>query len=313
MSKMKLIMENWRQFITEAPFHDSPDEDGPGKNQIVVFDEEDQYGIGGETHGAVSHAIKHFKEFEPDKMKSGLQNALKMAASFDNYFLKNTKSGDVLATGDEAKKAANENAMLNTFDLINDKSENQKPLSPEEEKLMSILGPLNGEYQKLVDSYMSSGIDIEGTQDAAKIKQMLDAGKIVKFIGKYKDKPVQYFLNASDTGLVAYKDGKVATLFRIDKGGNNLSKVAKYFSRGVELNNPAFKDALASYAGGATEQPQQKKKEKPQQKKKAGAGDVVRRLKQANKTDDQIKQILSKAFPNLPEKAVANMLTNIKE
>ena len=59
-------------------------------------------------------------------------------------------------------------------------------------------------------------------------------------------------------------------------------------------------------------QPQQKKQKPEQQKQKPKPGDIVKRLKQAGKPDEQIRQILSKAFPNLPERAVDNMLANIK-
>jgi len=313
---MKQLLENWRKYLTEVEFHDSPDEDKPGKKQIITFKEDEPYDIEGKTHGGVSHMIKHYLEFEPAKVSAGLKQALQKALEFDNFFLMNAETRQIIAQGDEAKKVANENAMLNTFDLINDKIKNNQALTDEEKQLESIISPLNAEYQKLVDSYMSGAVDIENVQDAAKIKQLLDAGKLVKFIGAYKGKPVQYFLNPSNTGLVAYKDGKVATLFRIDKKGGNLGKVARYFSRGVELKNPAFEKALATYSGAKAEDPQQqqKKKKKPQQqKKKASAGDIVRRLKQGGKSEEMIRQILAKAFPNLAPQAVDAMITNIKE
>lgn len=262
---MKLILESWRRFLKEVEFYDSPDEDKPGKNQIIVFSPEEDYEVEGKTHGALSHMIKHYSEFAPQRVTAGLQQALKTAAAFNNFILKNAKSGAVIAQGDEAKKTANENAMLNTFDLINDKIKNNQPLTDEEKKLGPTIVALNKEYQQLVDSYMSDATDLEVMSDARQIKQLLDSGKIVKFIGFYKGNPVQYFLNTSNTGLVAYKDGKVATLFRIDKRGNNLAKVAKYF--GDSLKNKALAQALASYAGGSAEKPQQKK-EKPQRQKK---------------------------------------------
>ena len=53
------------------------------------------------------------------------------------------------------------------------------------------------------------------------------------------------------------------------------------------------------------------KKKKPPREKRTGPGDIVKRLKQAGKKDEQIKQVLSKAFPRLPEKAVDNMIANI--
>jgi hypothetical protein len=260
-------MESWRRYLNEVEFHDSPDEDKPGRNQIIVFSADEDYDVEGSTHGALSHMIKHYNEFAPEKVAAGLQQALKIAAAFNNFTLKNAKSGAVIAQGDEAKKAANENAMLNTFDLINDKMQNKEPLTDEEKQLSPPIAALNQEYQQLVDSYMSDATDLEEIADAGQIKQLLDSGKIVKFIGFYKGKPVQYFLNTSNTGLVAYNDGKVATLFRIDKKGNDLAKVAKYF--GDALKNKALGQALASYAGAPAEEPQQQqKKEKPQQQKK---------------------------------------------
>jgi len=57
---------------------------------------------------------------------------------------------------------------------------------------------------------------------------------------------------------------------------------------------------------------QQKKKEKkPQQKKKGGPGGLVKRLKGARMPDSKIREILSKAHPDLSEKDVDNMLANI--
>lgn len=313
MSKMRLIIEGWRGFLSEMSFADSTDEDSPGKNQLIVFSQEEKYDIAGKTHGALSHTIKHFKEFEPDKMKAALDSALSAASSFDNYFLINIKSGEVIASGDAAKKNANQNAMLNTFDMINDKIKNKASLLPEEEKIIKILDPLNKEYQNIADHYISSAVDIENLKDPNKIKQLLDAGKVVKFIGEYSGLVFDYYLDPSTTGMVPIKDDKIITIYRLDKSGNNLGKVAKYFSRGVKLKNPALISALKSYVGAPPEQQKKKEKPQPSQKKKTSPGDIVRRLRQANKPDDQIRQILSKAFPKLPEKAIVNMLTNIKE
>lgn len=292
-------MENWRRYLKEAEFYDSPDEDRPGKNQIIVFTPEEDYDVEGNTHGALSHMIKHYNEFAPQKVVAGLRQALKTAAAFNNFILKNAKSGAVIAQGDEAKKAANENAMLNTFDLINDKIKNKEPLTDEEKQLSPLVAALNQEYQQLVDSYMSSATDLEKMADAGQIKQLLDSGKIVKFIGFYKGNPVQYFLNTSNTGLVAYKDKKVATLFRIDKKGNNLAKVAKYF--GDALKNKALAQALASYAGGSAEKPQQQKQKPQQQKKgpniKAMAMGMLRGGKSLEDIQAQIQKTTGRKIP----------------
>ena len=97
---MKQLFEKWRAYLKEVDFHDSPDEDRPGKNQIIVFRDEEEYEISGNTHGEASHMIKHYLEFEPSKVAAGLKQALQKAQEFDNFFLKNVKSGDTMAVGD---------------------------------------------------------------------------------------------------------------------------------------------------------------------------------------------------------------------
>jgi hypothetical protein len=54
------------------------------------------------------------------------------------------------------------------------------------------------------------------------------------------------------------KNGTVATLFRIDKRGADLKKIAGYFGRGVELSNPAFSAAI----GVGAEEPKSEQKQK---------------------------------------------------
>ena len=312
---MKLVLERWNRFVNEAEFHDSPDEDGPGNRWIILFNPEDEYKLIGYTHGGLGHMIKHYIEFEPSKVMSGLKQALQKANTFNNFILRQRRTGESF-TGDEAKKKANEKAMLNTFDFINDKIKNNERLRREEEQLFSIIKPLNQGYQQLVDSYLaSSRVDIDKINDPVEIKKILDARKMIKFIGVYKktNELNQYFLNLRNTGMVAVSSGDVKTLFRIHKTGASLERVANYLRKFVELKNPAFDEALASYIGTDSQPKQQKKKQKPQQQKsRAKPGDIVKRLKAAKKSDDQIRQILSKAFPNLPEKTVDNMIANVK-
>ena len=302
-------MESWKSFLNEAEFSVSPDEDGPGRNQIVFFSPDSKYEIAGDTHGGLSHSIKHYGEFEPDKMKSSLDQALKKAATFNSLMLKNIKTGETIATGEEAKVKVNHNAMLNTFDFINDKIKNNEPLNDEEKSIVPIISSLNKQYQNLVDFYISSATDIKNIKDVAKIKNLLDAKKIIKFIGSYGNKSIVYYLNPADTGLVASDGDEVFTLFRVDKKGSDLSKILKKVGN---IENTALKQVLSSYAGRTSLVSPQKKKQPKPQKQKTKPGDIVRRLKAANKPDEQIRQILKRAFPKLPEKAIDNMLANIK-
>jgi hypothetical protein len=264
----RIIREEYHRYIlNEVPFHDSNDEDHPGKKQTVVFDQETSYDPGGQTHGEESHALKHFAEFEPGQVQSAVEQALSIAREADDVYIID-KGNNVVQSGDDAKKQMNANSMLNTLDLINDKQKNGESLTAEEEKLAPVLQGITDAYDQLIQTYLG-GEDIDGIDDVEEIKALLDSGTIVKFTGVYKGSPATYYLDPSNTGLVAEKDGVISTLFRIDKKGGSLKKVGGYFSRGVELTNPAFGEALGVGAKDDEEAPQQqqkKKKEKTQQK-----------------------------------------------
>jgi len=296
---MKLIMENWRSFLSEEiPFHNSPDEDGPGRNNFISFTDTEQYTISGNTHGQLSHTIKHYMEFEPEQTKEALSKALETAKSFDSFFLKAVNNSKTISSGEQAKTQANLNSMLNTFDLINDKIMNKNNLTQEESKITNFILPLNEEYENLIKSYMSNSVNIEEVQDVNEILNLIKQKKIIRFIGSYKNNPVEYFFNPSDTGLVANNNNKIATLFRIDKKGANLGKVAKYFSRGVELKNKAFKEALASFVSKSPPQQQQKKKKQPRQQQQQSQNPVefAKQLSSRGLPKEKIKDIIMKKF-----------------
>jgi hypothetical protein len=237
-------MENWKNFLNEAPFYNSPDEDKPGNKQVILFSPEFKYTKEGSTHGKMSHMIKHYLEFDNPAVKKGLETALNVARSFENFYLFHALRGELIAQGQIAKKKATANAMLNTFDVINDKILTSEQLKSEEEMLLPIIRDLVDSYDALVDSYLDTAIDTDGTEDSQEIMALLNSGQIIKFTGVYKGKKKDYFFNPSNTGLAAVDGRKVATLFRIDKSGNNMEKVKKYFSRGVTVSNPALRQAL---------------------------------------------------------------------
>ena len=115
-------------YISEVDFSNSPDEDSPGNKQLVVFKEDDDYEIQGNTHGELSHAIKHYGEFNPNDLNSKLNSTIEYIKSLPNPILKNI-NGSIIASGDNAKKQLTPNAILNTFDFINDKILNNQNLS----------------------------------------------------------------------------------------------------------------------------------------------------------------------------------------
>jgi hypothetical protein len=231
------------QYLNEFSFYNSPDEDTPGNKQLVVFKNDDKYDIQGNTHGELSHAIKHFGEFNPNALNSELNSAINYIKTVKNPILKNINGTDI-ASGDNAKKQLTPNAILNTFDFINDKIANNQELTSEEEEIKSkFLDKLNNAYNELVQDYISGGVDISNMKED-EIKKLMSSNKKIKFKGSYKGNEFEYILDPSNTGMLAKKEDNVSTLFRIDKKGNDINKVGAYFSRGVEITNPELKKVL---------------------------------------------------------------------
>jgi hypothetical protein len=247
LSEQFLRMQKLAGIITENQylngFYNGPDEDTPGNKQVVVFKEDDKYNIQGNTHGELSHAIKHFGEFEPNILNNALNNAIEYIKTTPNPILKNI-NGDDIATGDNAKKQLTPNNILNTFDFINDKIINKQELTPEEKEIENkFLTKLNNEYNKLIQNYINDGVDINNMNED-EIKQLIKSNKKIKFNASYKENKNEYILDPSTTGLLSKQGNNVFTLFRIDKRGNNMDKVAAYLNRVLKISNPEFTKIL---------------------------------------------------------------------
>lgn len=239
--KLRSILD---ELFLEFAFSNSRDEDRPGNKQIVVFQDDESYNIEGNTHGGLSHAIKHLNEFNPSSVTSALNNAMSYIKKLDNIFIKHAKTGEVLFSGEDAKKQLNLNAILNTFDLINDKIKTSKQLTPEEKEIKSkFLDSLLDEYKALVQTYIDSSVNVDDKSEA-EIQNILNSNKKIAFKGEFKGNTFDYVLDPSNTGLLAKKGDSVYTLFRIDKKGSGVSKAAGYFSRGVNIINPELKKVL---------------------------------------------------------------------
>jgi hypothetical protein len=228
----------------EFIFHKSKDEDLPGNKQIVVFDDSEKYIEDGNTHGEMSHSIKHYGEFYPDKVNAILNDALNLIKSKSDIILNNAKTNEPIAKGDKAKSQINIGSVLNTFDLINDKILNKQELTTEEKEIQDkYLNKLNSEYNELIKEYLEKGVDIDG-KSQEDIQKLIDSKSKIKFKGSYKGSTYEYVLDPTNTGMLAKSGDNVSTLFRIDKKGADLNKVGAYFSRGVEVENDGLKKIL---------------------------------------------------------------------
>jgi hypothetical protein len=102
---------------------------------------------------------------------------------------------------------------------------------------------LNVYYDKLVQDYISGGIDINNMK-SDEIKKLISSNKKIKFKASYHRHEYEYILDFSNAGLLVKNGDNVSTLFRIDKKGNDINKIGAYLSRGVEIANVELKKAL---------------------------------------------------------------------
>ena len=240
-----LLAKYIRELLKENVYYNSPDNDYPGNNQVIVFDDDEIYKISGNTHGKESHAIKHLIEFEPEFVVQVANEVISVIQTFDEVYIKNRK-GSILKDGEKAKRNLNVKSILNTFDFINDKIYNNEELNNSERELIPFVDKLTNKYDELVNYYISNHDDIDDISDIKILTKKLKSGKVLKFTGKYREMLFSYYLNTENSGLLAEFDGSIATLFRIDKKGARLDKVAGYFKRGIDLTNKSIIDAMTS-------------------------------------------------------------------
>jgi|TARA_B100000927_G_scaffold244457_1_gene206790 hypothetical protein len=241
-----LIIENFinsYKLLLELKFHDSPDEDLPGGKRTIIFNKEDEYpSPEGNTHGLLSHAIKHYLEFEPERVKGLLDKvANEIRQEADELYMVD-KNGNVVLDGDRAKKEINHNVILNTLDSIQDKVKNGKNLLDIEKRIHKYTEEMAKQYQELIKQKMNSAVDIDTDQEVA--DDAISNNKNLKFKGSYSGKDFDYYLDPKDSSLVASDGDSVSTLFRIDKKGNRLDKMSGYFSRGTKIYNDKLRSAL---------------------------------------------------------------------
>ena len=224
------------------PFLTSPDDDQPGNKQFVVFNEFENYHLEGQTHGKLSHAIKHYEEFDKEGMNEILSKALVFLQSIHNIHLKNIK-GELIASGQQTANKITLNAVHNTFDLINDKIMKGITLVSEEVELRNqYLIPLEEKYDTLIASYLTDHVQVHDVTEN-ELNLLYASGKRINFEGIYEEERYSYFLDFSTSGMLVQSTAEkgICTLFRIDKQGNCLNEIKDYFFGNVEITNPVLK------------------------------------------------------------------------
>lgn len=219
-------------------FSYSPDEDFPAGEVAAVFTLNDDYLEEGLTHGLLSHAIKHLDEFYPDLVKEIVADCIKVMKLAPKIWLIN-KSGQIIEQGIRAKARLSYDIALNSLDLVNDKVCEKKPLTKTEKKLASLLNVFGKSYCKLIDSFSQKAIDVNQVKS---LEVAYNEGEIIKFTGEYQNKSFVYYLCFKTSAICVLRETEhncIMTLFRIDKDGNDLSKICSYLT-GMKIQNPTL-------------------------------------------------------------------------
>lgn len=229
--------------LENITFFSSNDSDEPGNKQLIKFDSL-PYELEGDTHGKKSHAIKHLIEFKPDAVNHFLDEAIDAIKDSANINIIRIKTGEVIDSGSSAFKMITREAMLNTFDYVNDKVQLKHELTPEDKIILEIIWKMTTNYVQMLESDISDAIDVDTISNPDELSQLLANAKVIKFTGNRRGSHCNYYLDLSDTGLIAEKQGMIATMFRIDKKGNDMRKVAKYFESAAQVSNPILMSTL---------------------------------------------------------------------
>jgi hypothetical protein len=238
---MESLIKHTNKFLT------SPDDDQPGNKQYVVFNDAENYQLEGHTHGKLSHAIKHYEEFDKAGMDEILNSALDYLKSSNSIYLKTIK-GEIIASGQQALNKITLNAVHNTFDLINDKIMKGFTLVHEEEILKTnFLIPLEKKYDALIATYITDHVQVSSLTEE-ELQLVYVSGKRLNFEGLYDEALYNYILDFSTSGLLVQlpEEKSICTLFRIDKQGNCLNEIKVYFSNNISLTSALLNKFLCA-------------------------------------------------------------------
>lgn len=253
-------MKTFTEWLSEAAFKFQKGKDQDYTNdpyEVLVFSEQapDKYEVEGKTHGQMSHAIKHLKEFEPDfvkgvvtKVKSTIRKKLEEKP---HWFCKiwNNIRGFSSISGVKAVDSASIDAVLNTLDLINDKNQMKEPLMKLDSSIKPFAVELEHKYNELVSEKIDKAVDlnkltIKGSSLSKKIKK----SQVVKFDcdGKNGGK-FTVVLDFTDQSLVIGKNdmSDVTTMYRFnDTGGTKPAVIDAFFKKKLIPSNKDIKLAL---------------------------------------------------------------------
>lgn len=324
------LFESWKKFLNEASWNNSPDEDWPASDtnvkkfksdKAVVFDSKERYGdTGADSHGRDSHMSKHWFEFSENDINVSIKKAIGLISDYqkDNEIFFLTKGSGKVQPISSISDIKNGD-IVNTFDLINDKKFDQEKLLDIEKKIYAqAMSDSIKSYDREADQLMSSAVDVSDAemQSMEKLIETLKNNSAIKFKAAYQGQEKTYYYEIKKTAIIAQlDDGSIATLFRLRNKGKPKQEDPSRSIRGfhsksgtVPTDEYSLLRSLADSekAKGAQQTPKPKKKK--QQKKKQSPTEFVQSLINRGQSPDQIRNILSKKYPKMPQQGIDGVM-----
>lgn len=258
---MKSFTE-WLLYEADFKFQKGRDQDYTGDPyEVLVFSEEapDNYELEGKTHGQMSHAIKHLREFEPQfvnsivaKVKNTIKEKLKEKP---NWFCKvwNNLKGFENKEGIDAVNSASTDAILNTLDLINDKNQMKEKLLKLDSSIKPFAVELEHKYNELISKKIDKAVNLDKVTVKGKaLIQKIKKTSIIQFDCKGGGKLFTVIIDFTDQSLIIGKKESnsqdvdiVYTMYRFNNTGTQKASVIDaFFKKRLTPINPEIKNAL---------------------------------------------------------------------
>ena len=303
---MKMLMESWRKYLTEVSWSDGKDFDYPAKkqpkyakdlqsNRVIIFDINDKYINTGNTHGGISHMIKHFDEFSPEQIKSATSSTIDLINQFEQDVYVTSGDGEPQPI---KKNRISNGDIINTYDHINDKKNSGETLLDIEKQIYSQhIEPLFSQYDGMADSLMSNAIDVSNLQvkNTENLVNILSKNPVIYFKAIYwgTKAEMEYYVDTKTSAMIASDSGTVATFYRRSKQSPNEEISFMQSLKGFASNKRTVPTDEYSILRDYIDKQQPKKKRKIRIKPKNPV-DFVKILISRNLSIDKIKNIIMK-------------------
>lgn len=233
--------------LFEIIFNTGKDVDWPARESklVVVFSPGDTYKVQGNTHEAVSHAIKHADEFFPDKVKQLLGGYRDLLKKHLNNLIVKTTGNTVVATGKNTLSYldSDDDILLNTLDRINDKIQNGVRLTHTlEQRAQAIAEVFEADYSGLLNKVVGTAVNVDEVSDREVLENLVHQSPI-RFSGEYRNHKHDFVYDNKLRAIVSFRDdGSVNTFFKI----SDSFKPGEYVSKGGKIFNSLVVDVLDS-------------------------------------------------------------------